>query len=317
MRQLAMDVTVQASFLLLMSANFMQWRKATIIYPVCMSNKYFISPDLEDPFSASLDEKFGESFPGERLATYLTLISSYHSISNIMQMGADQYDQSQEHLADVIVWCLKHMVIVQKHHYIVLFICSDKPTELPDPIKTFKPKKDIITRIREECKPGESIIDFMNMACLEGFDSNPPNPSATEEELLSIFKPEEREIIKQIDYSLEDLNLFCRLAPWFNGRNHVEAVMYSNNILRDTLLVIVHKFKSVLFHYEFEDPDLRHHFKFLKDIGQETNENDGIAFPVWEGADVPHLGDPLPEPIDIQAMMGNLVLPDEGKSQDN
>lgn len=45
----------------------MYWAKATVIYPLCASNKYVISPDAPIHLNSPLIEKFNEAFPGMNL----------------------------------------------------------------------------------------------------------------------------------------------------------------------------------------------------------------------------------------------------------
>ena len=44
----------------------------------------------------------------------------------------------------------------------------------------------------------------------------------------------------------EDLQLFARLYPYFNGEHHLEEIMYYENLRRSQLLTLMDKFKDVL-----------------------------------------------------------------------
>lgn len=283
LRDLALDIGVTLSFVLEMACNLVHWAKATIIFPVCQTNEYDINPDLEDPFEQSLEERFQECFPGERLSQYLAFFSQHNSIQQIWNYAT--YEKSEAHLTAVVVWLVKNLVIVQKYDYYFLFIREDRPTNLPCPHKSKKQKKSLTERLRTEHVPGESFDAIFDKACAEGFGRQSVNKNATEEELLARFSPEEQEIIKKVNYELEELNLFCRCAPYFNGENHVEAIRYHENVSREAIENMVHIFNSVVLKFEYEDEALKHHFKYLKDIGKEARENDSVGFPVLEDPD--------------------------------
>lgn len=65
----------------------------------------------------------------------------------------------------------------------------------------------------------------------------------------------EIEAILQVPASrnAKDMFLFARLCPHFNGRHHLEDIMYYENMRRSELLVILEKFKEVLFTCQYED----------------------------------------------------------------
>lgn len=46
--------------------------------------------------------------------------------------------------------------------------------------------------------------------------------------------------------NLDDLQLFARLFPYFNGKHHLEEIMFYENIRRSQLLTLLDKFKDVL-----------------------------------------------------------------------
>ena len=39
---------------------------------------------------------------------------------------------------------------------------------------------------------------------------------------------------------------------------------------------------KVVVKFQYEDEALKHHFKYLKDIGREARENDCVGFPILE-----------------------------------
>ena len=47
---------------------------------------------------------------------------------------------------------------------------------------------------------------------------------------------------------------YYRLCPYFNGRHHLEEIMYYENVRRSELLTLLDKFRRVLMTCEHEDP---------------------------------------------------------------
>ena len=50
------------------------------------------------------------------------------------------------------------------------------------------------------------------------------------------------------------LVIFCRLCPYFNGKHHLEEIMYYENVRRSQLLTLLDKFRGVLVTCQHEDP---------------------------------------------------------------
>ena len=46
----------------------------------------------------------------------------------------------------------------------------------------------------------------------------------------------------------------CRLCPYFNGKHHLEEIMYYENVSRSGLVTLLDKFRRVLVTCEHEDP---------------------------------------------------------------
>ncbi len=71
-----------------MTGHLLYWGKATVIYPVCTSNLYIVSPTVPNPHSRELAEKFSERFSGSgsggySLAYYLSKFTNPNSIAQV------------------------------------------------------------------------------------------------------------------------------------------------------------------------------------------------------------------------------------------
>lgn len=51
----------------------------------------------------------------------------------------------------------------------------------------------------------------------------------------------------------DDLRLFTRLIPYFNGKHHVEDIMFFENLERSQVLILCDKFRDILFTCHYED----------------------------------------------------------------
>lgn len=58
--------------------------------------------------------------------------------------------------------------------------------------------------------------------------------------------------------NFDDLRLFVRLCPYFNGRHHLEDIMYYANVRRSALLALIDKFRDVLYVCQYEDEAVSH-----------------------------------------------------------
>eukprot|EP00095_Tigriopus_kingsejongensis_P000669 maker-scaffold340_size202118-snap-gene-0.20 protein:Tk00669 transcript:maker-scaffold340_size202118-snap-gene-0.20-mRNA-1 annotation:"conserved hypothetical protein" len=258
MKTLALDCNLPKHFLLMAAANLMYWGKATFIFPVCQTNIYVVSPNVPNPLSPHLMEKFTEKFPGESLGNYLTLFSDPNSIQNAMNMLSD--GTSIRFLTQVIVWCLQHHLLVQNHTYMTLFIKGEGPKALQDPLEdTTLVKKDLITRLREN--PDKSYEEVVINYQREGFGRTPQSSKPIDDQLREKFDEEEIKELKELEYTDDDVRLFIRCAPYFNGRYHIEEIMFHENVNRTSLLQIIHKFRDVLVEHEHEDPAITSYFR--------------------------------------------------------
>ena len=53
---------------------------------------------------------------------------------------------------------------------------------------------------------------------------------------------------------LDDLQMFVRLFPYFNGNHHIEEIVYFENLRRPQLLTLQDKFRDVFILCNYRDP---------------------------------------------------------------
>lgn len=67
LQTLAADADLTLSHVYELSGHLLYWAEATIIYPLCASNKYVIAKDAPVHINSLLTEKFNEIFPDKNL----------------------------------------------------------------------------------------------------------------------------------------------------------------------------------------------------------------------------------------------------------
>jgi hypothetical protein len=66
--------------------------------------------------------------------------------------------------------------------------------------------------------------------------------------------------------NLDDLRLFAQLIGYFDGRNHLEHIMYYANVRRSQLLALIDKFRDVLITAQHEDPAVAELCPFIQTV---------------------------------------------------
>lgn len=91
-------------------------------------------------------------------------------------------------------------------------------------------------------------------------DLSPSDHSVSYERLMSVlrelgFVDFQRESIYQIPASKnpQDLNLFAKLSQYFDGKHHIEHIMYKEKVKRSQILATIDKFRDVLITCQHED----------------------------------------------------------------
>mgnify|MGYP005983633823 FL=1 len=99
-----------------LTAHLVYWAKATVIFPICLTNKYVISPDAPIHLNSPLIDKFSESFPASNL---IRVISDFALPTSLGQKCNPLcHPAQQSHLVQTIIWMLQHHLLLQLHTYI-------------------------------------------------------------------------------------------------------------------------------------------------------------------------------------------------------
>jgi nitrogen permease regulator 3-like protein len=260
-----------------MVGHLVYWAKATIIYPLCETNVYVISPDAPIHVNSPLVERFATKFPGMSLIEVISDFSLPTSIGHLTTPL--QHPARQGRLAQMVLWMLQHHLLMQLHTYVQFMPSYEKPSNDLTGLKMteFSPKQTSVSQSPQKSPksdpldvPNGSFSSQMNqMSSFSHKSSNFITDEADESmnsmdddekirELLNTFDDCDREAILKVPASanFEDLNLMVRLwqSGYFKGEHHLEEIMFYENLRRSQLLQLLDKFRDVLILYETEDP---------------------------------------------------------------
>lgn len=283
---MATDSDLSLDLVYQLVSNLVYWAKATIIYPLCETNVYVISPDAPIHSNSPLMEKFSNKFPGMNLIEVISDFSLPTSIGHLTTPL--QHPSRQGRLAQMVLWFLQHHLIQQLHTYVqfmpsyeklngvetpglsfsefdsipakqlALMQSPQKSPTMSDPLDVPHTNGHATNLLRQTCSSQKSMGSHFGT-----FDENDDCMSSMDEdekfkELLSSFSESDRQAILKIPASsnFEDLNLMVRLknSGYFQGEHHLEEIMFYENLRRSQLLQLLDKFREVLILYETEDP---------------------------------------------------------------
>ncbi|XP_076644142.1 GATOR complex protein Nprl3 [Halictus rubicundus] len=239
LQTLAADSDLTLTQVFQLTGHLVYWAKATIIYPLCESNIYVVSPDAI--ITNQLLEAFTEEFPGLCL---LQVISDFSLPTSISQkLNPLNQSQQQTQLVKIIIWLLKNHLLFQLHTYVQYMptVHGRIPLDLKD---------ETNYNIKESTESGSNRN--LNDA------STGTSTDIKEELLLNLHKENGIYNYQSEDYDIPSddrklLDRLCRLG-YFNGGHHLEEIMYLENIRRSQILQILDKFRDVLITCECEDP---------------------------------------------------------------
>ncbi|XP_031838406.1 GATOR complex protein Nprl3 [Nomia melanderi] len=239
LQTLAADSDLTLTQVFQLTGHLVYWAKATIIYPLCESNVYVVSPDAV--ITNQLLETFSEEFPGLCL---LQVISDFSLPTSISQkLNPLNQSQQQTQLVKIIIWLLKNHLLLQLHTYVQYMptVHGRVPLDIKD---------DTNYNIKELTENGNA----RNLNDV----SKGSSTDMKEELLLNLHKENGIYNYQSEDYDISSddrklLDRLCRLG-YFNGGHHLEEIMYLENIRRSQILQILDKFRDVLITCECEDP---------------------------------------------------------------
>ncbi|XP_034951005.1 GATOR complex protein NPRL3 [Chelonus insularis] len=240
LQTLAADSDLSLAQVFQLTGHLVYWAKATIIYPLCENNVYVISPDAM--ISSQLMESFSDQFPGLNLLQVISEFSLPTSISH--KLNPLSQPQQQQQLVKIIIWMLKNHLLLQLHTY-VQYMPTDHGRH---PMET----------ISQDGSSPTGATENDNSWSLNNTPKGTPSETVRIDRSVPIPKEDEIFEYRPENFSIPSddimlLDKLCRLG-YFDGRHHLEEIMYLENIRRSQLLQILDKFRDILITSEHEDP---------------------------------------------------------------
>ncbi|XP_037571519.1 GATOR complex protein NPRL3 isoform X2 [Dermacentor silvarum] len=260
--QLAADTDLTLRQVFQLSAHLVYWAKATIIYPLCESNCYVLAPNAPTNLKSPVHERFAEMFPGVSLPAFMSKFSLPTSLSQLNDPMDLKNERKQ--LLQILVWMLQERILMQLHTYVYLV-----PTE--QPTNGYLGSRPYLSEPHLGHRPATSQSDFSGSVPSEDSMIGSPSQSSqsskcgSDEDLSPAESDgrfalswDEKEAVARVPAyrNLEDRKLFLRLCPRFKGKDHLEEIMYYENVRRSHLLALLDKFREVLFTVQHEDPTI-------------------------------------------------------------
>ncbi|XP_077525983.1 GATOR complex protein Nprl3 isoform X1 [Haemaphysalis longicornis] len=262
--QLAGDTDLTLKQVFQLSAHLVYWAKATIIYPLCESNCYVLAPNAPTDLKSPVHERFAEMFPGVSLPALMSKFSLPASLSQLNDPMDIKYERKR--LLQMVVWMLQERVLMQLHTYIYL-VPTDPPAYPNGYLGPSRPP--YLSEPHLGHRPATSQSDFSGSVPSEDSMVGSPSQSSQSskcgsEEDLSPAESDgrfalswtEKEAVARVPayQNPDDRKLFLRLCPRFRGKDHLEEIMYYENVRRSNLLAMLDKFREVLFTVQHQDP---------------------------------------------------------------
>lgn len=282
LQTLALEADLSLLQVFQLVCHLVYWAKAVIIYPLCETNIYVLSPTANTHMSSKLVEDFTQQFPGRSLPVELA------EFSFPMQLRQTQTAVNHPGNTDLkvrmVVWMIQRHLLIQLHQYI-FFVppVRQRKHKISDEMAKVQIMTDEWNILDGGLQRSPSFSDAASVTSDESISLSTPgmlvaqlskSPSsefttesslATEEgkaywimqeSVFSNLTQEEKDCILNVPAAknLDDLRMFARLFPYFGGTSHIEEIMYFENLRRSQLLTLVEKFRDVLILCTYEDP---------------------------------------------------------------
>ncbi|XP_071814720.1 GATOR1 complex protein NPRL3-like [Apostichopus japonicus] len=280
LQALASDTDLHLSQVFQLVGHLVYWGKATVIYPVCETNEYILSPRVPTERHSALHEEFHQLFPSEFLTKILAEFSLPTPLKEHRLSKLDDYERTEHsaNLVKVVVWLLQKRLLTQVHTYVFIAPPTDDPQNDSENGKDLETKLDSnpdlaeLSKLYGEDSPADKQTDRASSSGGQpenlSYDSDDLSFSMslevysnTDDEqqkllmrrgmvfmLMERLTEAERKAVLCVPaaQSPEDLKLFARLSPYFRGKHHLEEIMYWANVERGQLYELLDKFRSIL-----------------------------------------------------------------------
>ncbi|XP_022669900.1 GATOR complex protein NPRL3-like [Varroa jacobsoni] len=238
MIELGYDTDIFLDTVLEMAFPLVYFAHAIVIFPVKPTNRYVVAPNAPTKLQHPLVTEFSNKFPQMSLASMLAEFSLPTSLSHLYNPQLHEPSHLQT-LQDIVVWSLQKRILMQVHLYVYLVLPDDS------------------TENTLNWPTSGSTSDFRENSVKTAIeDEQIPDDGSETPQIWRIMKPKQRKLIEDLPVfkDPQDQALFFKLLPFFDGKNHIEHMIYCVNVTRTRLMALLEKFQDVLVTVEHADP---------------------------------------------------------------
>lgn len=230
-----------------LAGHLLYWGLAIIIYPICETNVYAISPKIENLLTPVVEERFTDKFPGENLVSCLATFSLPSSVA--LRTAHILTPEHIQLLTKIINWMLQQHLLIQIHTYVTLALNENISSKWQDPVE----------KIEQEIDQPQApkVLELLD-------DDSDADVTEDVETILAAFHPADQAEILKITTDKNELAKFAQVAIFMNGKYHIEEIMYHTNCRRAHLLQIIDKFRNIIVRSEHEDPALTMYYEPIR-----------------------------------------------------
>ncbi|KAJ8037964.1 GATOR complex protein NPRL3 [Holothuria leucospilota] len=275
---LALDADLHLSQVFQLVGHLVYWGKATVIFPLCESNMYILSPRVPTGIHSPLHEEFSQLFPEESLTVILSEFSLPSPLKEHRLSPWKNYQRSDQptSLVKIVVWLLQKRLLTQLHTYVFIAPPPDSvgDSEAAAELETKLDSNPDLSKLYGDESPADKQTDHGSSSGGQGenlsYDSDDLSFSMSFEMysssnveddpqkmlmrgnvvhmLMERLTQDERRAVLSVPaaHNPDDLKLFARLCPYFRGKHHLEEIMYWANVERESLYELLDKFRSIL-----------------------------------------------------------------------
>lgn len=248
--------------------HLIHWAKIKVIYPITETNAYVVQQNINIYLNSNLHEHFNEAFKDH---SFHKTISQFSYAKPLVEHMDPQLPKKKHvQFINMLIWLLQQNALVQIHTFVFLL-----PRKVQHQRLSCEYSKMSGMSIDEESEYIDSRNSTtggigVNVAANEAGSENSNDTENTDQKDLSgiyekyreifiehnISDKDQQYIFKAFEHKSEnDIDLFIRLMPYYNGTYNIEAIIFYEKLNRSDMITFLDKFKDLLIVTEYEDPN--------------------------------------------------------------
>jgi len=271
----ALELNLPLSTIFRIAAHLVKWQKSRIIDVVARNAVYMVkSPStpatdtVEGTLSpmAVLERKFDRWFPSFRLATMLERFSTPRSVAAHL---ADLPAALERDFVAVVIWLLRHDLVLQLHEYLYLVVpssdVSDKSSVLGEAEAALVSGRGVqhtlIVSESASVPARLSLVDDMIRRRSSAQPSDASGGSGARAAAPGVFPsapiplvPYERRFLEYLADTSGEYATLKKVAPFCRGAHSIEEIMWRTAVTRAEIDAMVSRYSNILVKAQHESP---------------------------------------------------------------